>query len=384
MKKWIDRTFIAAILFLLLIGLGRTVLFPIDVNGYENRYAVQLENPSFTGYADEKVQSNMENALNDQIPFSQFGKKLYHYANSVLLYQIYERSSIENRYIAFDQQFTFNQNIVYRPLYLSEIEPALNEKISGYNRIVEEYPDTEFYLYYIEKDTDCNFETGEKLGAFDYIKDGLVIQEDHIGCFRTDSFDEFSNDFYRTDHHWNCRGSYRAYCELLSLLGCSDEPVVRSDEVTLTSFKGSKATAVLSVWNEACFAYRYDFPMYSYRINGEQAEDYGAQKAYLDGLCSDPISYSSFYGDDNGEIIIDSGRGDRENILILGESYDNALLKLIAAHFHKTSSVDLRYYANDMGETFSLKDYIAENDIDKVLLIGNIDYFTLSEFLPED
>lgn len=388
MKKWTDWLFVIAVLVILLIGLGKTIFFPNDINVYENRYAVKLKWPDLRGYLDESVQSNAEEALNDQIPFASNGKRLYNYANSVLVGMFYKHTPIMGRYINFENKQNvciFSQTLVYKPLHLPEIKAALDERIKGYNNIFEDYPNTDFFLYFIEKDTDIDFETGEKLGAFEYLKDRLNLQESHIGRFRIDSFEEFSDQFFHTDHHWNCRGSYRAYCEVLTLLGCTDDPIAHSNEIGLSSYKGSKANSVFNAWQEQFFAYRYDFPAFkSIQINSELVEDYGAQEAYLDQVNNSAIAYGTFYGGDEGEIIFDSGREDCGNLLILGESFDNALLKLIACHFDKTYCVDLRFYESFLGKEFSLQNYLAENEIDKVLFIGNVNYFKADEFLPEE
>ena len=75
---------------------------------------------------------------------------------------------------------------------------------------------------------------------------------------------------------------------------------------------------------------------------------------------------------------------DRENVLVIGESYDNAILKLLASHFGRTYSVDLRYYRNYLGSDFSLSDYLRRNSITKVLLIGNVDYYISPDFALEN
>lgn len=82
--------------------------------------------------------------------------------------------------------------------------------------------------------------------------------------------------------------------------------------------------------------------------------------------------------------IFDTGRTDRENVLVIGESYDNAILKLLASHFGRTYSVDLRYYRNYLGSDFSLSDYLRRNSITKVLLIGNVDYYISPDFALEN
>jgi hypothetical protein len=157
--------------------------------------------------------------------------------------------------------------------------------------------------------------------------------------------------------------------------------------VTLSgAFSGSKAltTGTQGVLTESVTAYAYPYPSMSVTINGEPAQDYGDATSFLDGSNTDSPSYIGLYGDDYGEIIFDTGLTDRENILVVGESYDNAILKLLASHYNRTYSVDLRYYETSMNTSFQLKEYLEEHDIQKVLLIGNIDYYTMEDFCLED
>ena len=111
----------------------------------------------------------------------------------------------------------------------------------------------------------------------------------------------------------------------------------------------------------------------SITLNGKPVNDYGAQSQFLDGSRSD-ISYGMFYGGDDGEIIFSTHDSSKENILIIGESFDNAILKLLATHYNTTYSIDLRSYATYMQKEFDIKSYISEHNIDCVLLIGNINY----------
>ena len=68
---------------------------------------------------------------------------------------------------------------------------------------------------------------------------------------------------------------------------------------------------------------------------------------------------------------------------MIGESYDNAVLKLLASHYDSLYSVDLRYYEHSMGQPFDLTSYTQANGITDVLLMGNIDYFIQDTFDPE-
>jgi hypothetical protein len=119
----------------------------------------------------------------------------------------------------------------------------------------------------------------------------------------------------------------------------------------------------------------------SVKINGENVNDYGGAQEYFNGKNdASLVSYSGFYGPDSGEIIFDTKKEELENLLVIGESYDNAVLKLLSTHHNKTHSIDLRNYEHFMGKKFELGSYIRDNKIDKVLLIGCIDFFVYDNF----
>ena len=69
--------------------------------------------------------------------------------------------------------------------------------------------------------------------------------------------------------------------------------------------------------------------------------------------------------------------------MIIGESYDNAILRLLSTHFDRVISIDLRYFETYIGKKFSIEDCLEKYDIDKVMLIGCVDYFTGEEFSLE-
>ena len=386
-KKRLDILFLAVILLLLLAGLARTLLFPKEINTYENRYADQAPALSVSAFLDGSYQTELDAALGAQVPFAQHCKKLYNLGTSALLNAMVQpiAQSHPDRYInVFNLRLFHGTHLTYYTSTLSELAPELDARAEHYNQVFADCPDTEFYVYYIEKDTDIDFETGEKVGTCDYLTSRLNLPEDRIGCYRIDNFDQFSQRFYRTDHHWNAQGSYEGYLQVLDLLGVEEAPLTHGEAVTVSPhFSGSKAASA-PILSEPFVAYPVAFPQMDITINGAAAEDYGAQDAWLSGQGAGDISYGAFYGGDMGEIIFRSGTQGRGNLLVIGESFDNAILKLLASHFDSLYSIDLRYYEIYMGTQFSLSDYLERHQIERVLLIGNVDYFVSQDFLLED
>lgn len=372
------------ILLLLLAGLAKTVFFPKDINTYENRYAVKLAAPTVSAFLDGSLQENMDAALNDQVNMAQTCKKLYHTGTSMLQSTLTQPISraLPDRYINFfNLKLIAGDTLVYNTRVLANMADALDAKANNWNAAFAALPDTDFFFYYVEKDTDINFETGEKVGAYEYFSDRLALDETRRARLQVDDLDTFRRWFYRTDHHWNYLGSYEGYLEVRALLGIDEAPLPPAETITISArLSGSKASSSKArTMREDFTAYRFDWPAMTVTINGAAAADYGDQAAFFSGARSD-ITYGHFYGSDLGEVIFDTGTEGRGSLLVIGESYDNAVLKLLVSHYDRLYSIDLRYYKNYMKQDFCLGEYLAEHGIEQVLLIGNIDFLTMTEF----
>ena len=173
--------------------------------------------------------------------------------------------------------------------------------------------------------------------------------------------------------------------ELMQLLGKTDLLEPRGPEFIAGGMCGTKAKIVGAdaLFSEDLYAYRYDFPEMTVTINGEPVADYGRQNDTFTEADYGTMGYSAFYGGDDGEITFHTEKAGAGNLLIIGESFDNALLKLLASSYENTCSVDLRNYERENGKTFSFSDYVAEHGITDVLLIGNVDFFVLEDFRLE-
>ena len=359
----------------LLAGLGRTLLRPKDVNHYENRPANTVAPLTVSGWLDGSFQDAMEAALSDQVPLAQTMKKAYNDAQNGIRYDAMLRLSQAHP----DLPVQYGSFYVYGGKYLTypyhapdAVNAALEARSENINQIIAAHPDVSFYIYVVERDMDNYFPAGVNNGAFEYLSSRVNLSAAQMGRFAADDLATFERDFYQTDHHWNNIGSYRGYCEAAALLGCTD--LLEPQETVRVSdhFSGSKALSIgaQEQFFEPMDVYRFAFPKMSVTIAGEPSADYGRQDAALSGQLTD-ASYGGVYGWDDGEVILDTGTTGRGNLLMLGESYDNAILKLMASHFDRVYSVDLRSYEQDMGKPFRLAEYLREHRITKVLLIGS-------------
>lgn len=374
-KTILALAFTGAVFLVLLSGMVSTFFFPEDVNYLESRYANKLAPFSLEGYMNGSFQQSMDDAMGDQVDLAPLMKAAYNRLNSELSLALLEpaMSSAETK----GKYFDLDHASVIDGCWLVERPHAdvkcsdMDEAIADYNKLFKAWPEQEFYFYYVEWATDIDLSTGEKPGYADYLFDKLELPEENLAALSVDSLEEYKEIFFRTDHHWRNTGSYRGYLEVLELLGCDDEPIKPIAEHTFPGkFQGSKAKGDLSAFSESFTAYQFELPPMDCRVDELPCPAYGAQDYFISNMRS-VRSYNEFYGDEVAEVIYSTDRPERENLLILADSYDNAILSLLATHFNTTVSIDPRVYPVFLHRSFSIDYYINEYDIDKVLFMGN-------------
>lgn len=378
-KIVIDIIFVTSIILFMILTFAKSILMPIDVVGSENRYANSYNKISFNDYLNGNMQTNFEETLSDQIILSSKMKSANNLLDGIIikttLNSIADQTNLD--YYNLGTIFSYgNDNLVYYPYELVDYQDELKEKVNSLNRVIKDYPMVEYYFYYIEKDTDIDFVDNSKLMAYEYIQENL--DSTNVFRFEINSFEEFKKYFYKTDHHWNYEGSYKAYEHLLSIFGSDSPKIPNGTECFNNKFVGSKAMSFSILFNEKLCYYNIDLDDVTTYINGEES-NYGYQGEMVKKDISYP-SYHTYYGYDRGEVIFDSHDNSKDNILIIGESFDNAIIRLLAENFNITAAIDLRHYEREIGRKFSYQEYLEEHFIDKVLFIGNINYWVSEEF----
>ena len=387
MKKALNGLMASGVLAVLLAAMALSILRPRTENYYENRPAAAL--PAFSGAAARsgEYQDALELALHDQLPGAQMLEKQYRTGlNALILRAVFDQSHARlNAYYRFNDLLLFHSDIVYKPVFAEEKLGELSARVENLNLIFSAHPELSFYVFYIEKDTDMDFETGVSTGVGDTLLPMLWLPEDHMATFPVSSFEDFRARFYKTDHHWNCTGAYEGYTRVLALLGKSDPVLPEGTERITDAFCGSKAitSGASNAFFEPFDVYRFSFPAMRVTVNGKPVSDYGRQTQPWDPEANGSVSYSGYYGDDYGEVVFRTENIGAGNLLVIGESFDNAILKLLAGHFETLYAVDLRAFEEDMGTPFRFSDYVAAHNIDTVLFIGNIDYFLVKDFNVE-
>ena len=371
-----DFLFLMILILILLGGLIKPIVMPKNVNYYENRAANKLPKLDFQTFLKGDFQDNVELAYADQIPLSAYMKKGYNFINNELKFNVnmLYYSRIDNIYIPLSNGinlFGKDNNLVYKPIDYHEDLDGFNNRIDNINNVVKNNPNLDFYIYFIDKDSENDFEKNTVTDTYEYIKS--KIDTNSIAHLGVNDFDTYKDYFYKTDHHWNFKGSYQGYKDIINMI-YKDENVLEPIDCICFEKKYSGTKASLSgtagLFSEDFCAYKFDFKNHITYVDGIEIE-YGNQDEYFNGT-NEPISYGNFYGSDNAMVKFDFNQPNKDNLLIFGESYDNAINLLLASHFNITYNVDLRNYKEDK---FEFSKFIKENKVDKVLLVGNYSFF---------
>ncbi len=388
-NRIVNVIFAVLTLLCLLLPFAAALLRQKTVNYYENRYAEHFAPFSVPSYLDGSFQDAMESGLADQLPAAQRLKKIYH-----LAFSSYQRPLAEalaarapGSAVQIGGMLFYDGCICYYPRKFAKEQAQVEKKTENYNAVFAAHPETAFYIYYVTTDFDYSLEQGRETAlVYQYLQDNLTLPAERIARLDLADGRNYADLFLRTDHHWNDRGAYQGYRDILALLAPAETPLVPLEEVEVGPFSGSKAVGrELSSFSEIFRAYRFAWPEMEITINGVPAADYGNREIYLSGRATDRLTYGSFYGDDEGVVAFRvPGNEGKGSLLVVGESYDNAIIKLLAAHFETTYAVDLRYYRVYMGEDFRLGAFLREHGIDRVLLDGSLPYFDADDFLLED
>ena len=378
--------FMITLLLIFLIGLYSFVKEPILYTYFENRGLTEKPRLYINNYLSGKFQSELEASLSDQFINSQNLKIYFKNKTNYLDILNIDKKVCKNNYIAYSEKiYTFNcKNHLLKKTYdYDEMIHILQDKKDMFNYINNKY---DVYYYFIEDSNTYNFKGNKCIFDFEKEANKIFSGNYHIGKLKVDNIDLLEKYFYKSDHHWNDEGAREGYKEIINLIYPDETTYEPIGKYKAKNYKfygsNSKQTRKMDCYDEF-WAYKYDLPKHTTIINRKNTE-YGLYKKINSNKNYKFIEYDNpyaiYYGADYGEIIYDYQNKEKENILILSNSYSNPVNKLIAAHFNKTYIVDNRHYKNDLGVEFNIDEYIENNNINKILILANLSaYYNVEE-----
>lgn len=376
-NKFVNYIFLFTVMSIFTFGGVIALMQRKDINVYENRPTNKIVPFKIEEFLNGDYQASIEDMLADQLPLSITIKRQYNTTINTVIDKLNHQVFYEPyKVYPYHGLLKFEDSVLYHQRLLKDEREKLDLRIDNISTFIERNPELKTYVYYIEKDTDINFETNEKSNVSTYLKENLKLDEKNISMFSIDNYDMYAQYFYKTDHHWNNVGSYKGYKDIISMI-LVDEPVLEpiGEKCFKDVFSGSKAarTGTKDINRETMCIYDFNLGPHETIVDGE-VRNY---TNYIDESSNpDSLTYAQAFGSDNSVVTFDYAN-DKDNILIFGESFDNAIIELISSHFNTTHAIDLRNY-KDKG--LDVAKYIRENDIDTVLFVGNIDFFVSENF----
>lgn len=199
-----------------------------------------------------------------------------------------------------------------------------------------------------------------------------------------DVYDELlkhkKEDIYlRTDHHWSPLGGYYAAKRLAESAGVPFKGLDAYDTHVLKKFVGtmygySKDIAVKNAPED--FVYytpnqvNYESEFVSYFLNKDfkiirETKPYKSEffKKFKDGSGN---AYLTFMGSDQAFVKVKTSTPGNRKLLIIKDSYGNAVPGNLFYSFNEIHVVDFRYF------THNLKDYVANNGITDIVVCFNV------------
>lgn len=195
--------------------------------------------------------------------------------------------------------------------------------------------------------------------------------------------------YFKTDHHWNIYGAYQGYEALMENISArideDIEPIAYDEAANVcleNEFVGSWNKQLYMTVNsddQVCYNYPKSFESQFKIYKGPVAE--GKEIAFNDiyGLVrnnpeEDTVSYATGYTADYGVLnIINEHAESDKHIVVVKDSYFNAIQFHVASHFKQLTVLDLRYIEENP------VDFIAELDADYVFFVYNDRNFNVVE-----
>lgn len=358
------------------IGCSAFVREEVLYSDVENRELATFKHFKMEDFMEGTFQTNFESALSDQFPFSEKVRTKYAQVVTRLSDFGLRDTLCHGRYIKLASTdrnrgiFDCDEYIVYMPEPLSEEKQEIvKENIAKYNHI-NKLVDT--YYYFVDDPSSFDFKTNERVNDYyKMLEDGLV-EEKKLERLEYDDYASYKKFFYKNDHHWDYRGSYQGYLDIARMLGIEDvsEPV--GTYTNHEDFYGSYARTTNTYdYPEEFKFYDFEIPEHKALLNGVSGKysHYEEYKKHEYEYEKTMNSYAFLYGDDYAEVVFVFNQPSKENLLIISNSYSNAVNELIGQHFNKTYVVDLRAYKEKYGHDFVLSKYIKDKNIDKALVI---------------
>ena len=198
--------------------------------------------------------------------------------------------------------------------------------------------------------------------------------------------------YFRTDHHWTALGAYYSYVKFCEAAGKEPYPLSAWQEY---QFEGFLGTLYAEAGSPAQLGDTPD-TVHAWVPNGTNdiyiTDKTGNRLRYRGGLvrtdtdtfyANAASKYNCFImGDNPLSEIHNETVTDDSSIVVVKESFGNALVPFLVDHYEYVYVVDYRYFTN-LPEGKTLQEFVTEKNVDTVLFINNLTATSTTQRLYE-
>ena len=216
----------------------------------------------------------------------------------------------------------------------------------------------------------------DQKAMFDLVRDTLDDNVTFIDAYTTLAKHTDEYIYFRTDHHWTHQGAYYAYTALCKAAGFTPEPQSKFETGKLENFVGSLYTysanypqAVVLKNNPDTVHYWKPFANCETYYYNDTNLNNGVLMGTICRVREDEANkYLVFMGGDRNVTVVTT---DTEGpcIMVIKESYGNALISWLTSHYSKIILIDPREYFSD-NQDIDLKAFAQAQGVDQCLIIN--------------
>ncbi len=188
--------------------------------------------------------------------------------------------------------------------------------------------------------------------------------------------------YFKTDHHWTALGAYYAYEEFCKVAGLTPNDIDGFETVSYEGFKGTFYSTVSASYNletDTLIAYipNGTNKCHTFLRNSGSYMEIDWNVVYNVSSYSKYSLYSCFaVGDEPYTVAHNENITDGSSILVVKDSYGNALIPFLIDHYEYVYWIDFRYYSKYASwagySSDSISWLVKENEIQNVLVINNL------------
>lgn len=270
---------------------------------------------------------------------------------------------------AMDVPYGNNANIKRYAAAVTGIATLLGDSVQTFSMPVPNA--AEFYA-------GSSWNTGNysQKAMFEYCKSNLGANVTYVDAYSSLAKHTDEYLYFRTDHHWTHLGAYYAYTALCNAAGMQAEPQSKFATGKWENFVGSMYTYIASYPQSAVLKNNPDTVHY-WKPYVDCETYYYNSTALTGGTLMGTIcvvreevenKYLTFMGGDHPVTVVTTDVSG-PTILVIKESYGNALISWLTSHYGKIILIDPREYF-DINSDIDLKAFCEAQGVDQCLVIN--------------